>query len=373
MEIQYNRKVKCPRLDWKESLANYPLENFPDYEPGKPPRFEKLAEISHLDEYQKIWGKPCGEQGIGRLREVALVRPDEYEMDPLFLNNPEFFLMRYMMLNNAKINLERMQQNFDQYVDVLKQEGVKVDIVEHDRDSKMGVYGPMRKLFVAARLGFVINGGAIIKRWGHSSWSRGLEYYAQRFFTQLDVPILLFVSGKGIFEDAWVWAAENVLIGNYGIACNEEAMDQLTPVFNAAGIEEVVMGNSTSIMDSFQSGGDFHTDVSLGIADLGLAVVYPAQLDWKIYTWLKGHGFKLLEISQDEQMKCLPANGVLLRPGKIIMSSFAKKTNAMLRKEGVDVIEIDTDGLAHGGVNGIRCCTCRIYREPGPRIEEIKG
>ena len=373
MEIQYDKKVvKCPRLDWKGSLENYPLENYPDYEAGKPPRFEKLAEISHLDEYQKIWGKPCGEQGIGRLREVALVRPDDFEMDPLFFKNPEFFLMRYMMLNNAKLSLERMQQNFDQYVDVLKQEGVKVDIVEHDKNSKMGVYGPLRKLFVAARLGFVINGGAIIKRWGHSSWSRGLEYYAQRFFTQLDVPILLFVSGKGIFEDAWVWAAENVLIGHYGIACNEEAMQQLTPVFKAAGIEEVLMGNSTSIMDSFQSGGDFHTDVSLGVVDSGLAVVYPAQLDWKIYTWLKSHHFRLIEIPHDEQVKAIPANGVLIKPGKMIMSSFAKKTNAMLRKEGVDVIEIDTDGLAQGGVNGIRCCTCRIYREPGPRIEEIR-
>src|SRR5579872_6404352 len=162
MEIQYEKRsgeeeVNCPRLDWKDKrIEDFPLSNYPDYAPGKPPRFEKLAEISHLDEYQKIWGKPCGEQGIGRLREVALVRPDDFEMDPLFFKNPEFFLMRYMMLNNAKLSLERMQQNFDQYVDVLKHEGVKVDIVDHDPNSKMGIYGPLRKLFVAARLGFVI-------------------------------------------------------------------------------------------------------------------------------------------------------------------------------------------------------------------------
>jgi N-dimethylarginine dimethylaminohydrolase len=46
----------------------------------------------------------------------------------------------------------------------------------------------------------------------------------------------------------------------------------------------------------------------------------------------------------------LPANGVLIRPGKMIMSSFAKKTNAKLRKEGVDVIEIDTDGLSRAAL-----------------------
>jgi len=54
------------------------------------------------------------------------------------------------------------------------------------------------------------------------------------------------------------------------------------------------------------------------------------------------------------------------------MSSEAKKTNAMLRKEGVDVIEVDTVGLAQGGFNGLRCITCRLYREPGPSLEEIK-
>jgi N-dimethylarginine dimethylaminohydrolase len=371
MKKRTSRIPDSPRLNWTDDVARYPLEAFPDYEPGMPPRFEKLAEIGHLSEYEKLWGKPCGDQGIGRLREVALIRPNEYEMNRLFLDNPEFFMMRHSLLTHSKASLEKMQENFDGYVDILKHEGVKVDLLDFDKYPVMGVYGPLRKLFVNARLGFVINGGAIIKRWGHSSWSRGLEYYAQRFFTDLDVPILLFVSGKGIFEDAWVWVAENVLIGNYGIACNQEAMDQVMPVLKAAGVEEVVMGNSTAIMDSYESGGDFHTDVVLGIADTGLAMVYPAQLDWSIYTWLRKHGFRLMEIPSDEQ-KWMPANGVLIEPGKIIMSSAVKKTNSMLRKEGVDVIEMDTSGLAHGGVNGIRCVTCRIYREPGPRLEETK-
>lgn len=365
------RIPKHPRIDWKGDLSKYPLEAFPDYEPGMPPRFERLADIGHLAEYERLWGRPCGEQGIGRLREVALIRPHEYEMDPLFLKNPEFFMMRHALLTHSQASLEKMQDNFDKYVSILKSEGVKVDLLEFEKYPVMGVYGPLRKLFVNARMGFVINGGAIIKRWGHSSWSRGLELYAQKFFTQLDVPILLYVTGKGIFEDAWVWAAENVLIGSYGIACNQEAMDQVTPVLKAAGVEEVVMGNSTTIVNTYESGGDFHTDVVVGMADSGLAMIYPAQLDWNVYTWLKKHGFRLLEIPNEEQ-KWMPANGVLIEPGRIIMSSLAKKTNAMLRKEGVDVIEMDTSGLAHGGVNGIRCVTCRIYREPGPSLEEVK-
>ena len=363
-------KVKYPRGEWTGPIDNYPLENYPDYEPGKPPRFERLAEISHLDEVERITGQKWGEQGSGRLREVALVRPTEYELNPFFLNNPEFFVMRYYMLTGRKPDIQKMQEEHDAYAKALQDNGVKVRYMEYE--DNMGAYGPMRKHFVAARLGFVLRGGVVMKRWGHGSWCRGMEIYAQKFFASIDCPIILFPTGKAIFEDAWVWPAENVLIGNYGIACNEEAMEQLGPVLKANGVNDVIMGGSTTVMDRFESSGDFHTDVFLGIADVGLAMVYPAQLDWKIYVWLKKHGFRLVEIPADEQVKCLPSNGVMLEPGKIVMSAEAKKTNAALRKEGVDVIEVETTHLAQGGFNGLRCCTCRLYREDGYKLEEIK-
>lgn len=363
-------KIRYPRGEWKGPIDNYPLENYPDFELGKPPRFERLAEISHLDEVERISGQRWGEQGIGKLKDVALVRPTDYELNPLFLKNPEFFVMRYYLLTGRKPNIEQLQEEHDKYAQTLKDNGVNVRYMEYESD--WGAYGPLRKHFVAARLGFVLKGGVVLKRWGHGSWCRGMEYYAQKFFANIGCPILLFPSGKAIFEDAWIWPAEDVLIGNYGIGCNQEAMEQLMPVLKANDVKDVIMGASTTVMDSYESSGDFHTDVFLGIADVGVAVAYPAQLDWNIYVWLRKKGFKIIEIPHDEQVKCLPSNGVLIEPGKIIMSTEAKKTNAMLRKEGVDVIEVDTIGLAQGGFNGLRCITCRLYREPGPSLEEIK-
>ena len=35
------------------------------------------SKVSYLDELELIWGKRWGAQGIGRLREVAMVRPTE--------------------------------------------------------------------------------------------------------------------------------------------------------------------------------------------------------------------------------------------------------------------------------------------------------
>ena len=52
------------------------LRSFPFYEEGKVPQYQKYhARVSYLDELELIWGKRWGAQGIGRLREVAMVRP----------------------------------------------------------------------------------------------------------------------------------------------------------------------------------------------------------------------------------------------------------------------------------------------------------
>lgn len=363
--------MKKPKFEWKGQTEDYPMKNYPDYEKGKPPQYGKFHNLSTLDELERIWGKKWGEQGIGKLREVALVKPTDYETNPLFLKNPEFFMLRYSLLTHAKFDVNLLKQQHEEYASVLKENGVAIQYMKYP-DTPMGAYGPMRKLFVAACLGFVIRGGVIVKRWGHASWMRGLEAHAQKFFADIGCPILLQVSGRGIFEDAWVWAAENVLLGSYGIACNDEAMRQVTPVLQAAGVEEVVLGHSTTILNSYESGGDFHLDGCLGIADLGLAIVYPAQLDFGIYSWLREHGFDFVEVPYDEQTKCVPCNGVLLEPGKIIMPAGAQKTNNALRKKGVDVIELGTSGVALGGINGIRCITCRLIREPGPTLGELK-
>ena len=57
------------------------LRSFPFYEEGKVPQYQKYhAKVSYLDELELIWGKRWGAQGIGRLREVAMVRPTETEV-----------------------------------------------------------------------------------------------------------------------------------------------------------------------------------------------------------------------------------------------------------------------------------------------------
>ncbi|MFP3928335.1 MAG: hypothetical protein ACLFUP_05465, partial [Desulfobacteraceae bacterium] len=146
------------------------LEDFPVYEPQKPPRWYRYhREVGFLDELEKIWGKRWGAQGIGRLREVAVVRPTEVEVLPLYEEDPDYFLM-----HTGKPNLEIMQEQHDGLVELYRREGIEVHYMDLPPEPR-GPYGPLKRS-ISAAAGFVINGGAIIPREATPYW-RGRSRY----------------------------------------------------------------------------------------------------------------------------------------------------------------------------------------------------
>ena len=234
----------------------------------------------------------------------------------------------------------------------------------------IGAYGPMRKLFVVCEVRFV-RGGAIIPRFGHASYKRGLEREFTRFVGELGCPILLTVHGSGICEVAPMFMplTDDVWIGGLACACNQEGLDQVLPVLKRAGVAEVHVMQLQTIMDTFSSGGEFHTDMVIHPVAEKLALVYPGHLPWVTYTWLRDLGYKFIEIPADEQ-KFYPANLLLLEPGKLVMNARAEKTITALRRAGVEVIPFDSSGIMQGGTNGIKCITMELLRDDGPRMHK---
>jgi len=231
----------------------------------------------------------------------------------------------------------------------------------------------MRKLWMACEAA-VIKGGAILSRYGHASFKRGLEPHFLKFLVKLGCPILYMVHGDGIYETGpgCVFLADDAMLGHRSCAGNEEGINQITPILQRAGVKEMHFAPLQTIMDTFEAGGEFHIDMVAGPVDLGLVLVYPAALPFDTYMWLKEKGFKLIEVPRDEQLKCVPVNNVIIEPGKVVMPSEATKTNTILRKEGIDVIEVETSLLTKGGTNGIRCMTLFLVRDQGPSLSEIK-
>jgi len=352
-----------PKKEYKGKIEDYPLENYPDYEPGKPPRIEKTMEIDYLDEVERIWGKKWGgNQGIGKLREAALVMPTEHELSPLWAKDRNFFWFR-----REKLELDRVQRAISNLGKLLEDNGVKVHWME--TEETMGAYGPMRKLFMAA-YPLILKGGAILPREASGSYMRGVEVNFLKFLTKINCPVIHMVIGKGLFgAGACVQIAEDVIMLFKSVSSNDDGLDQVIPVLRRCGVKEMPIAHLTTIYDDFESGGEFHLDMIIGILALRKAVIYPGYLDFQMFKWLKSKNFKLIEIQKDEHHRYSPANCLILEPGKVIMTSEAKETIRRVREAGVEVIEFDASGL-RSGANGIRCVVMQLVRDPGPSLED---
>jgi N-dimethylarginine dimethylaminohydrolase len=350
-----------PKLQYKRAVKDYPLKNYPDYEPGRPPRSEVLQELTFLDEVERIWGSTWGgSQGIGRLQEMALLKPTPHEVDELFQRDPRFFLLR-----RVNMDIGRLTHALEGLGAALEENGVTVRWM--DTPESMGAYGPMRKLFMGA-LPIVIRGGAIISRQGQASYMRGVEVNFQRFLASIDCPILLSVHGAGICEaGVFVPIAEDAMAVYLSNASNQEGLDQVGEVMRRHGVIAMPVAHSTTILDDFEAGGEFHLDMVFGVVDRRICVVYPGYLYYTFYYWLKQHGFRIIEVPREEHHQFYPANLLLLEPGLVMMSKGATETIRRVREAGVEVIELDTQGL-QAGTNGIRCVTLALKRDVGPSL-----
>ncbi len=349
-----------------DKLGTASLKAYPDYQPGEPPHLLNLHRHSYFEEYEKIWGRRWGAMGIGRLRTVGLVKPDPtWEAHPFWQSDPNFFLLRY----EKKLDPERMLRSHEEYVKLLTSFDIEIQWMEFE--DVMGAYGPMRKLFMAEEVK-IVRGGAILPRFGHASYKRGLEREFQRFVTRIGCPILLTVHGTGICEVApmFVQMADDAWIGGLSCACNQEGLDQVLPVLRRAGVVDVHIMQLTTIMDSFEAGGEFHVDMVVHPVAERIAVVYPRQLPWETFKWLKERDYTLIEVPTEEHHRYVPANLLVVEPGVVIMNGDAVQTIRALEAHGIEVIKFDSSGIMQGGTNGIKCITMELDRDDGPRLHE---
>ncbi|MFN3621654.1 MAG: hypothetical protein ACK4TI_02065 [Nitrososphaerales archaeon] len=102
------------------------LNTLPWFESGKPTKNWLLHEIDFYDEVEKIWGKRWGAEGLGRLREVLVSRPSENETRREYALEPKY----YYSTTASTANLSKLQEQFDEYFNVLKENGVRINYVE---------------------------------------------------------------------------------------------------------------------------------------------------------------------------------------------------------------------------------------------------
>ncbi len=338
------------------------LRQFPFYEEGKVPQYHRYhAEVSYLDELERIWGKPWGAQGIGRLREVAMVKPTETEVKELYEQDSSFFVF-----NGITPDLELMQEQHLDLARTYEDLGVKVHYVSWAEDPPKSAYGPMKRS-ISAAAGFVVNGGAILPREATPYW-RGRSRYVAKFLTSIDCPILYTVHGLGVCEiGAATRMSDDFVILMLSTDCNREGAAQVTPILHNAGYAEVHIAHSPGPLYDYHDEvpGWMHSDMWITPLDARLAMIYPPWCDYGTIRRLHEIGYELIECPREE-IDLYPTNAITVEPRKLIMNASAKKTRKLLEKAGVEVIPIAYDEVhKYGG--GIRCNTMQLIRDAGPR------
>jgi N-dimethylarginine dimethylaminohydrolase len=330
-------------------------------EKGKPPH---PVRASYLEELKLLWDEEWGAQSeVGKLR-VAMVHKHGDEFRPDIIEDLAWYGVSEFP------DYQKAVQQHDHFVDVLKQEGVKVHYLNPPSPAH-GPYSPANPRIWATRdPGVVITGGAIIGRMA-LPWRKKDEVFWSRRVMQLGCPILRTVTGHGTFEGGnVVWLdPEHVCIGQ-SIRTNSEGISQVSAIMQeVGGVKEVRVVPIPGYLENIEwpAGGYAHLDVVFGMADVNLGVIYPPGVPFDFIEYLKYEKKIQLIEAQPEEVRNEGCNIVALAPRKIIMNEKNINLRKGLEKEGVDVIPVDFSEICKFGGAG-HCATGPLLRDRGPMI-----
>lgn len=350
------------------------LEDVPFYERGQGADFRSYETIDYLDVYEKVWGRRCGENGIGRLREVAISIITDAELEIYDERYPFHEDLAWLESHGLqKADIKKMQDEQDEYASLLESHGVIVHWIDWG-EAPMSAFGPMQAMWAPSDL-WVIRGGSIIQKTGWHPFSFGRSEWLARWAQyNLGVPILYTVTGKAVHEPATtMWFADDVWITGISAAYNAEGNRQVEPVVRrTAGIEDLEVHTVFLSTDRFfdrETGLGAHLTNVMCPLDIDKVLVYPSGLDAGTHRWLQKKGYKIAEVDREEQVRFTPTNTVPLEPGVTFMVKDAVRAIAAVRKLGVEVIEVPNEEFSRIG-GALHCRTLRVLRDPGPRKNE---
>jgi len=298
----------------------------------------------------------------GKLKSVLMHIPGE-EVNIVNGSNREDYLFREVP------DLDKFREEHEKFVKILKEEGVKVYLVEEEVSGELNEAIKLCPNMVFTRdTGTVTRDGAIIGRMKHHA--RSVEpLIVMEALKNIGVPIQMVMDAPAIFEggDA-VWLNEETLMIGYGPRTNEEAVKKI--VMNGLG---KTFKNLISVPLPMRR---VHLDGGLMILSNNVAVtriedisMYPSKMymeDGKIRIinlakWLMEKGYELITVT-DREDRVFGANLVAIGDRKVLSYIWNRSIMRELERRCFDVIVVEGYELVKGG-GGLHCMILPIERE----------
>jgi len=300
---------------------------------GWQPRVRSLRE-----EIGSIWHS-CGVNNEwAALRAILVHEPGE---ELLTLPDPN----SVQMLALVDVTIAQLKQRA--LVKEYQNAGVKVYYVnpsEHFFPNQM----------FAADLFFMTPEGAVLAR-PASVIRAGEERWVARRLSDLGVPILGSIHGRGKFEGAdAAWLNRNTVLVGRGFRTNDEGAEQLSGLLRTIGVKVIYVQMPKGIM---------HLMGMLRFADGDLCITRPEASKSAVREALRSHGYKVVSAPDElENIKTMALNFVTLRPRDILMPAGNPVTQSFYENLGITCHTVNVNELIKAA-GAVGCLTGILERD----------
>ena len=274
----------------------------------------------------------------GRLLDVLVCRPDNFRWLPTSA------ISRATLEGGRRFDGALARRQHAAMVAAYEEAGVQVHFLEPDAALPYQVF--------ARDSSAMTPGGAVITQL-HQWWRRGEYAAAIGFYQGNKIPIRGMITA-GALEggDLMILEPGCAVIGAGEARTQEPAARQLAGWLAEDGWEVRV----EPIPERF-----VHIDVLLAVLGERLAAACTDVLAAGFVTWLRDHGFELIEVSADDAFQ-LGANAISLGDERVLSVAGADSLNAAMRAGGLTVQELDLSMFTAGG-GGAHCLAQALRRQ----------
>ena len=271
----------------------------------------------------------------GRLRDVLLCRPDNYDWIPTNA------IARATLTAGTPMDRVRLAAEYAEFEAALTEGGVTRHYLTPEAHLKYQVY--TRDSSQVSPDGPALTMLAMAQRRGE--YASILSFYGPMW--------KMATAGTIEGGDIHLIRPGLAAIGTSGGRTETAGAEQFAGWLRDAGWEVLVV----PFDDHF-----LHLDVIFSMCAPGLALACTEALPDLFLQWLRDHQIRLIDVGYRDAMADMACNVLALGGDRVLSPHHSQRTNAALRAEGITVLDPELRLFAHGG-GSAHCMTMPLKRD----------